>query len=147
MIRTSSAFTFLAAAATLLQSYTAAAEQTKASTPALTVTPPERVVFSGPEGGPFYPSFYQYHLVATAGRIDYSIRTPSWLASAVNFGTTDMSGRTITVLISKRASDLKPGTYGPGVTFINVTNGRGSVTRPAVLIVQPRESPSGASSR
>src|SRR5262245_31912556 len=147
MTRTSSAFTLLAAAATLLQSYTAASEQTKAPTAALTVTPAERVVFSGPEGGPFYPSFYQYNLSATIGRIDYSIRTPSWLASAVNFGTTDMSGRTVTVLISKSANDLKPGTYGPGVTFTNVTNGKGSVTRPAVLIVQPREAPSRAKSR
>src|SRR5262245_16313654 len=115
MIRTSSAYTVLAAAAALLQSNTAVSAQTKAPPPALTVTPAERVVFSGPEGGPFYPSFYQYSLSATAGRIDYSIRTPS----AVNFGTTDMSGRTVTVLISKSANDLKPGSYGPGVTFTN----------------------------
>ena len=147
MIRTSSAYTVLAAAAALLQSNTAVPAQAKAPAPALTVTPAERVVFSGPEGGPFYPSFYQYNLSATIGRIDYSIRTPSWLASAVNFGTADMSGRTVTVLISKSANDLKPGTYGPGVTFTNVTNGRGSVTRPVVLTVQPRESPSRANSR
>jgi hypothetical protein len=38
--------------------------------------------------------------------------------------------------VNASASSLPPGTYGPGVAFTNVTNGRGSATRPARLIVR-----------
>jgi hypothetical protein len=47
----------------------------------------------------------------------------------------DAAGVAITLTVNAGAFRLSPGTYGPGVGFTNVTNGRGSTTRSAKLIV------------
>ena len=108
----------------------------KESLPSLIVTPSSGIAFSGPRGGPFSPSHIEYRISASAGTIGYSIRTPSWLTASSTAGSTDTKGITITLTVNASASGLSPGTYGPSVAFTNVSNGRGTSTRSAKLIVQ-----------
>src|SRR5262249_33806180 len=68
-------------------------------------------------------------------------RTPSWLTASSTLGLTDTTGVTVTLTVNAGASSLPPGAYGPGVAFTNVSNGQGSVTRPARLIIQAQSSP------
>jgi hypothetical protein len=104
--------------------------------PSLVVTPSMSIAFSGPQGGPFSPQSVEYRLSASSGSVRYSIRTPSWLTASSSLGVADTSGVTITLTLNASASSLPPGAYGPGVAFTNVSNGQGSVTRPAKLIIQ-----------
>ena len=39
-------------------------------------------------------------------------------------------------MVNSSAIALSPGTYGPAIAFTNVSNGRGSTTRSAKLIVE-----------
>ena len=94
------------------------------------------MAFSGPRGGPFSPSLFEYRVSSTAGAVSYSIRTPSWLTASSTFGTTDTRGITISLTVNANASRLSPGEYGPAVAFTNVSNGQGSAIRPAKLIIQ-----------
>jgi hypothetical protein len=109
---------------------------TPLSQPSLIVTPAGTVAFSGPRGGPFSPARFEFRVSSTAGDVSYSIRTPSWLTASSTFGTTDTRGVTITLTVNANASHLSPGAYGPAVAFTNVSNGKGSTTRAAKLIVQ-----------
>jgi hypothetical protein len=113
-----------------------AQKPTGQSPPTLVVTPSTSVAFSGPQGGPFSPSAIEYRISASTGTVSYSIRTPSWLTVSSTAGATDTNGVTITLTVNASASSLSPGTYGPGVAFTNVSNGRGSATRSARLIVR-----------
>jgi hypothetical protein len=108
----------------------------KPSQPSLIVTPLSSVTFSGPPGGPFSPSLFEFRVSSTTGTVRYSIRAPSWLTASSTAGTTDARGVTITLTVNANASRLSPGGYGPGVAFTNVSNGQGSTTRSAKLIVQ-----------
>jgi hypothetical protein len=114
---------------------------TRESLPSLIVTPSTSIAFSGPQGGPFSPSLIEYRVSASTGTVNYSIRTPAWLTASPTYGATDRSGVTIRLSVSARASSLPPGAYGPGVAFTNVSNGQGSATRPAKLIIQTRSPP------
>jgi hypothetical protein len=116
------------------------------SQPSLIVTPAGNVAFSGPRGGPFSPARFEFRVSSTAAAVSYSIRTPSWLTASSTFGTTDTRGVTITLTLNANASHLSPGAYGPAVAFTNVSNGKGSTTRPAKLIVQA-PSPSRATTK
>jgi hypothetical protein len=106
------------------------------SRPTLIVTPSTSIDFSGPPGGPFSPSLIEYRVSASTGTVSYSIRTPSWLTASSTTGATDTKGVIITLTVNASASNLRPGTYGPAVAFTNVSNGHGSATRPARLIVR-----------
>jgi hypothetical protein len=108
------------------------------SQPSLIVTPAGNVAFSGPRGGPFSPARFEFRVSSTAGAVSYSIRTPSWLTASSTFGTTDARGVTI---MNANASQLSLGAYGLAVAFTNVSNGKGSTTRPAKLIVQASSTP------
>lgn len=110
--------------------------------PSLIVTPSSGVVFSGPEGGPFAPLSVRYHVRASAGRVNYSIREPAWLTTSANVGSVDTVGITITLTINHQAYHLQPGAYGPAVAFTNVTNGKGSVVRRAILLIHARSTAS-----
>jgi hypothetical protein len=127
----------------------AAEKPARLSPPSLIVTPPSSMVFTGPKGGPFSPSLINYRVRASTGTVSYSIRTPSWLTASSTFGATDTGGVTITLTVNPRASSLPPGAYGAGVAFTNVSNGQGSATRPAKLIIQASSLPplTGQSSR
>jgi hypothetical protein len=128
----------LAVPAILLLTEFAAAQQRPLgqSAPSLIVTPSTSTAFSGPRGGPFAPSLVEYRVSASTGTINYSIRTPSWLTASSTSGATDTTGVTITLTVNASASTLPPGTYGPGIVFMNVSSGRGSAIRFARLIVR-----------
>jgi hypothetical protein len=102
----------------------------------LIVTPATSIAFSGPQGGPFSPSLIEYRISASTGTVSYSIRTPSWLTASSTSGVIDAGGVAITLRVNASASSLPPGTYGPAFAFTNVSNGRGSATRPARLTVR-----------
>src|SRR6266446_3607628 len=122
--------------AMLLSTEVAAQKPTGQSPPTLIVTPSTSIAFSGPPGGPFSPSLIEYRVSASTGTVSYSIRTPSWLTASSTAGATDTKGVNITLTVNASASNLRPGTYGPAVAFTNVSNGRGSATRPARLVVR-----------
>jgi hypothetical protein len=111
------------------------------SQPSLIVTPASSMAFSGPRGGPFSPARFEFRVSSTTGTVSYSIRTPSWLTASSTFGATDTRGITITLTVNANASRLSPGAYGPAVAFTNVSNGQGSTTRPAKLIIQGSSPP------
>src|SRR5262245_51421993 len=111
------------------------------SPPSLVVTPSTGIMVSGPQGGPLSPPHIEYRVSASTGTVRYLIRTPAWLTASSTSGTTDTSGVTITVTANDRASKLSPDTYGSAVAFSNVSNGQGSTTRPAKLIIQTRSPP------
>jgi hypothetical protein len=128
---------FLGISAILLLTPADAEEKpAKQSQPSLVVTPSSSVTFSGRPGGPFSPSLFEFRVSSTTGSVRYSIRAPSWLTASSTSGTTDARGVTITLTVNANASRLSPGGYGPGVAFTNVSNGQGSTTRSAKLIVQ-----------
>jgi hypothetical protein len=137
MVAKRASATFLGIFATLLLTPAGAEEKPgRVSQPSLIVTPASSMAFSGPRGGPFSPARFEFRVSSTTGTVGYSIRTPSWLTASSTFGTTDTRGVTITLTVNANASRLSPGAYGPGVAFTNVSNGQGSTTRPAKLIVQ-----------
>ena len=107
----------------------------QAPAPSLIVDPAPGIRASGPPGGPFSPSTFQYRLRSSVGTVKYSISTPSWLSASSAIGTADVSGVTITLSVNPTAGRLEPGTYGPAVAFANVTNGRGTTVKPSVLVV------------
>ena len=120
----------------LLGMSTAYGEGIKQPVPALTVTPLTAAAFTGHRGGPFSPSSFQYRVAASTGTVRYSIKTPAWLTPSSNVGTTDTTGVIVTLSVNAEAFRLPPGTYGPGVAFTNVTNGKGSTTVRATLLIQ-----------
>jgi len=109
--------------------------------PSLVVGPSFGLTISGPEGGSFSPSSFEYRVSASVGIINYSVRTPSWLTASPNSGSADTSGVIIRFAISPAAVQLRPGVYGPAIAFTNVTNGKGSTTRAATLTVTAQEPP------
>ena len=142
MVAIRASFTFLGIFATLLLTPAGAEEKpAKRSQPSLIVTPASSMAFSGPRGGPFSPARFEFRVSSTTGIVSYSIRTPSWLTASSTFGTTDTRGVTITLTVNANASRLAPGAYGPGVAFTNVSNGQGSTTRPAKLVIQTSSPP------
>jgi hypothetical protein len=135
-------FTFLGIFATLPLTPAGGEEKPgRLSQPTLIVTPGSSMAFSGPRGGPFSPERFEFRVSSTMGIVNYSIRTPSWLTASSTFGATDTRGITITLTVNANASRLSPGAYGPAVAFTNVSNGQGSTTRPAKLIIQGSSPP------
>jgi hypothetical protein len=106
--------------------------------PALVVMPGTPISVSGPSGGPFLPSSFQYQVSASKGELRFSIGAPSWLTAEPRTGLSDTRGVTITFVVNATATNLRPGSYGPAVSFTNVSNGRGSTARPVRLNVTPR---------
>ena len=141
MIAIRVSLTFLGLIAMQLMPAGAEEKPGRLSQPSLIVTPASSMAFSGPRGGPFSPARFEFRVSSTTGIVNYSIRTPSWLTASSTFGTTDTRGLTITLTVNANASRLSPGAYGPGVAFTNVSNGQGSTTRPAKLIIQGSSPP------
>src|SRR5262245_55774536 len=137
MMAIRASFAFLGLFAMLMLTPAGAEEKpSRLSQPSLIVTPASSMAFSGPRGGPFSPARFEFRVSSTTGTVNYSIRTPSWLTASSTFGTIDTRGVTITLTVNANASRLSPGAYGPGVAFTNVSNGQGSTTRAAKLIIQ-----------
>jgi hypothetical protein len=142
MVAKRASATFLGIFAMLLLTPAGAEEKpAKLSQPSLIVTPASSMAFSGPRGGPFSPAGFEFRVSSTTGIVNYFIRTPSWLTASSTFGTTDTRGVTITLTVNANAARLSPGAYGPGVAFTNVSNGQGSTSRPAKLIIQGSSPP------
>jgi hypothetical protein len=93
------------------------------------------VAASGPRGGPFTPSTFQYRLSTSTGTASFSISgVPSWLTASATSGTATPTGATVTFTVNANANALAPGAYGPAtITFTNTTNGQGTTTRVATL--------------
>ena len=104
--------------------------------PSLVVKPRTGMAITGPVGGPFSPSTFEYHVSASEGEVGYSIRSPAWLVASPSSGTAGTAGVTVRLTVSPTASQLGPGGYGPAVAFTNATNGLGSTTRAATLRVR-----------
>ena len=118
-----------------------AAAQT-ASRPSLTVIPSSPIDISGPQGGPFSPPSFQYHLSASTGTIKFVISPPFWLTADPRAGTAGTDGVTVTLSPNPQASKLAPRAYEAPVTFTNVTNGQGTTRRTAKLTVLRSATPS-----
>ncbi len=108
---------------------------------ALIVTPANGLTASGPVGGPFTPDNITY-TVSNLGdtTIDWTAGTaaPSWVTLSKTSGT--LAGNatdTVTVSLAPSAADLRAGTYGGSVTFVNETDHSGDTTRSVALTVEP----------
>jgi len=88
------------------QSQTATSAAGKSAKSALQVTPSSNIVASGPQGGPFSPSTFNYTLTASrGGSIGYSItNVPNWLTASSTSGTLGNRGTTITFSINSSAN-------------------------------------------
>jgi len=103
----------------------------------LEVTPATNVVSSGPQGGPFSPSSFNYTLSASSGSVDYLISgVPTWLTASATSGTAT-TGTTVTFTVNANASGLAANTYNATITFTNSDSGQGTQTRTATLTVNP----------
>src|SRR5262245_27307717 len=112
--------------------------------PSLVVGPLTGAAVSGPKGGPFTPSTFEYRVSASVGVVGYSVTTPAWLTASPNSGAVDPGGVTVKLAVSPAAYQLEPGVYGPSIAFTNVTNGRGSTARIATLTIKAGVPPAGA---
>ena len=122
-----------------LTSMAVAQESRGPSLPSLVVSPVDGIIATGPPGGPFSPSAFEYRISATTGTINFSVHTPLWLTANVRSGTIDPTGVTVIFTINPTAARLRPGHYASSaVGFLNVTNGRGSSARMARLSVSAK---------
>src|SRR5262245_7391623 len=128
--------------ATLSSCFAETAAAQTAPRPSLTVTPSSAIDISGPQGGPFSPASFQYHLGAPTGTIKFAITLPFWLTADPRVGTVGADGVTVTLSVSPQGLKLPVRAYAAPVTFTNVTNGQGSTSRTAKLIVQQSATPS-----
>ena len=112
--------------------------------PSLVVGPLTAAAISGPEGGPFSPSTFEYRVSASAGVVSFSVTTPAWLTASPSTGAADPGGVTVKLAVSPAASQLRSGVYGPSIAFTNVTNGLGSTHRMATLTIKTGASPAQA---
>jgi hypothetical protein len=103
--------------------------------PVFQVTPATNIAASGPAGGPFSPSSFNYSISAPSGSVNYSITgIPSWLHASFTSGTATASAVTDTFSL-QNASSLPVGTYNATISFTNTTNSSGNTTRSATLTV------------
>jgi len=111
------------------------------TTQELLVTPGTGIFAFGPRGGPFSPPSFSYTLIATSGRINFSISgVPNWLTPSPNSG--NVSTRTaVTFTLNPKANKLATNTYAATINFINKTSGYGTQTRTLTLIVNPPSPP------
>ena len=99
----------------------------------LQVTPATDIAASGPSGGPFSPTEFQYQLSTSSGSFNYSIDgIPTWLNASFTSGTATTSPVTVTFSL-QNVSSLDFGTYNATISF--TTNGAGTTTRSATLTV------------
>jgi PKD repeat protein len=105
---------------------------------ALSVTPASGLSSSGQIGGPFSPPSQTYALQNLGGAPLNWIATNSfnWLTLSATNGTLDAAATTnITVSFNANADSLASGIYSDTVSFVNLSNGSGTTTRPVNLTV------------
>jgi hypothetical protein len=93
----------------------------------------------GPNGGPFSPMFTTYTLVNNESyAIDYSVsESASWLdIEGSTEGVIGANGEvTLTLSINSEADSFDNGVYEADISFSNMTNADGNVSKPATLTV------------
>jgi subtilisin family serine protease len=100
----------------------------------LVVVPNSQMSISGPQGGPFTPSSFQYDLKTSSGAANYTIsNVPTWLTPSSTSGTATTTGVPVTFTVN--ANDLAPGSYSATISFNNTTNGLGTQSRTATAQV------------
>jgi hypothetical protein len=98
----------------------------------MAVAPGTAIYSSGPQGGPFTPSAFNYQLSASTP-VTFSITgLPSWLNVSSNVVTTPA---TVTFTVNAAANALNPDRYRAAIRFTNTTNGLGTTSRLAELTV------------
>jgi streptogramin lyase len=103
--------------------------------PMLLRVSPANIVATGPEGGPFTPTSFQYQLSAAAGSLNYAITgIPSWLNANFTSGTLTTTPTTVTFSLNN-VGGLTPDVYGATIAFTNTSTGAGNTKRNAVLAV------------
>ena len=106
----------------------------------LTVTPPDGLVSSGFQGGPFSPPTKTYTLSNTgAFPLNFTAAdNQGWLDAAPPSGTIPPGGSTtVTLSLNAAANALASGTHNGMLTLTNTTSGLGNTTRPATLTAIP----------
>jgi len=112
----------------------------------LLVVPTAGVAASGTKGVAFTPSSFSYALSSPSGSVAFSISgVPNWLTPSITSGTAS-SRTTVTLTANSHALNLAAGTYHATITFTNGTNGQGTQTRTATLIVEALGSGTGGCS-
>jgi hypothetical protein len=102
--------------------------------PVLQVSPTTDISASGPTGGPFSPSSFDYAISASKGSVNYSISgVPSWLTPSSITGTATTTPTTVTFTLNASANSLAIGTYNASITFNNGDTNVGTQTRTATL--------------
>jgi len=100
----------------------------------LVVAPTSGISASGPIGGPFSPSSFNYTLTATAGTRNFSISgVPSWLTASSTSGSATTSGTTVTFTVNASANSLAEGAYTATITFTDTTSNTTALTTNATL--------------
>ena len=114
--------------------------------PVLVVVTTSGISTSEPRGGPFNPPSFQYRVRTTTGSAKFSVATPAWLRADPKVGATDPSGVLVNIEINAHAKDSTSRPVRSEGAFTNLTNGRGTTIRPAVLTVHVAAAPKGSGS-
>ena len=88
------------------------------------ITPLSSMAFAGPQGGPFSPPSFQYHLSASKARSVTRLERHPGLQPAAAFGATDTRGIYAHALRSIRSALAAPCTYKSSVAFKTRQTGR-----------------------
>jgi PKD repeat protein len=106
----------------------------------LTVSPAEGLTSSGPSGGPFSPDTLTYTL-SNSGEtaIDWTAnKTADWLSlSAVAGSLAPGASIDVAVSLNAVADELAIGSHEDTVSFANLTDGHGAISRAVLLTVEP----------
>jgi uncharacterized delta-60 repeat protein len=105
-------------------------------TPTLQVSPQTNIVSSGPQGGPFTPTSFQYQLSASTGSVNYTIgNLPSWLTASSTSGTVTTSPTTVTFTVNASAASLPANVYTNNITFFNAATNTGTFRTATLTVV------------
>jgi hypothetical protein len=99
------------------------------------VSPATDIVASGPEGGPFAPSSFFYHIEAPKGLEWGILPLPYWMSAVLVGGEGPAN---IWIDVSPNAKSLPPGTYSSWISFSTKLNGAGLEFRNVTLTVTKR---------
>jgi hypothetical protein len=103
--------------------------------PTLQVTPATNIAASGPLGGPYFPTSFQYQLSASAGSLNYAITgIPPWLNANITSGTATTTPTTVTFSLNNVGRPA-PGGRTATIAFTNTSNGTGNTSRTATLTI------------
>ena len=101
----------------------------------LLTSPFTNISSSGPMGGPFSPTSFQYQLAAAAGSLNFQITgIPSWLNANFTSGNLTTSPMTLTLSLINVGS-LLAGAYPATISFTNTDSDLGDTTRDATLVI------------